>query len=140
MRTELVEQTQFGHIVVLPWIQVQDLPGLCISPVGLILQVNRRPRLIYDYTFSGLHDAVARLALQEAIQFGTAFKRLLGQILTADPAYGPVFLSKIDLSDAYMCVWVRPEDLLRLTFVVVLHSSYLDPLIGFHLSFFFFFF
>ena len=78
---------------------------------------------------------MSRLDLQEAIQFGTAFKRLMGKILTADPLYSPVFLSKVNISDAYMCAWVFPEDLPRLAFVVPLHSLDPDPLIGFHLSF-----
>ena len=73
-------------------------------------------------------------ALQEAIQFGTAFKCLLGQILSTDPLYGPFFLSKVVLSNAYMRVWVHLEELPRFAFIASLHPLDSDPLIGFHLS------
>ena len=55
---------------------------------------------IYDYTFSGLNDALAPLAPQDTIQFGTTFKLLLRQTLTVEPAYVPVFLLKVDLSNS----------------------------------------
>ena len=132
--TELAEKTRYGHIIVLLWSRIQDLPGLWMSPVGLILQSDRRPWIIYDYTFIGINDAVARQAPQEVIQFGMAFKRLLGKILSMEPAYVPVFLSDVDLSNSYMRVWVRPEDLPHLAFVIVLYPSDLEPLICFHLS------
>ena len=52
----------------------------------------------------------------------------------ADPAFGPVFMSKVDMSDAYMRVWIRPEDVPKLAFVVPPHADDAEPLIGFHLS------
>ena len=70
----------------------------------------------------------------EAIHFGTTFQHLLKQILVADTALGPVFMSKVDLSDAYMRVWVRLEDVPTLTFVVLWHPCDTEPLIGMHLS------
>ena len=133
-RTELAEQVWYGHVVVFPLSKVRDLADLWISPVGLIPQEGRQPRLIYDFTFGGLNDAVRKEAPAEAIQFGGAFRRLIHNIVTADPAFGPVFLSKIDMSDAYMRVWVRPEDVLKLAFVVPPHADDTETLIGFHLS------
>ena len=38
------------------------------------------------------------------------------------------------LYNAYMRVWIYPEDLLRLAFVVPLHPSDHNTIIGFHLS------
>ena len=104
--------------MVLPWSAAKELPNLWISPIGLIPQEARRPRLIYDYTFSGLNNATVRQAPSESIQFGNALERLLAKILSADPVFGPVFLAKVDLSDAYMRVWLRAEDVPRLAFVV----------------------
>ena len=54
--------------------------------------------------------------------------------MTADPAFGPVFMSKVDMSDAYMRVWIRLEDVPKLAFVVPPHVDDAEPLIGFHLS------
>lgn len=90
---------------------MRDLPGLWLLPVASIPQDGRRNRLIYDFTRSGLNEAVDLLAPSEAMLFGLAFPRLLQAVLSADPAYSPVFMSKVDMSDAYMRVWVRPEDI-----------------------------
>lgn len=62
------------------------------------------------------------------------FDRLLCCILDAPAKLGPVHLAKVDLSDAYMRIWVRPEDLPRLDFVVPPHEGDAKPLTGFHLS------
>ena len=42
-------------------------------------------------------------------------------------------MSKIDPSDAHMRVWIIPEDLLRISFLVPLHPLDHDTLIGFHI-------
>ena len=51
-----------------------------------------------------------------------------------DPARGTVFMAKTDLSDAYMRVWIRFEDVAKLAFVVPPLLGDTEPLIGFHLS------
>ena len=43
-------------------------------------------------------------------------------------------MSKVDLSDSYTRVWICPEDLLRLAFVVPPHPLDHNTLIGFRLS------
>ena len=43
-------------------------------------------------------------------------------------------MAKIDLSDAYMRVWIRLEDVAKLAFVVPPLPGDTEPLIGFHLS------
>eukprot|EP00957_Ditylum_brightwellii_P200910 15314834-Ditylum_brightwellii.AAC.1 len=52
------------------------------------------------------------------MQFGRTLHRVLRQIVLADPALGPVFISKVDLANAYMRVWIRLEDVPRLAFMV----------------------
>ena len=51
------------------------------------------------------------------MRFGGVLQCILQQVLTANPRLGPVYLSKVDLADAYMRLWVRMEDVL---FFVVL--------------------
>ena len=46
----------------------------------------------------------------EAIRFRVALIRILKKVHTDDPHLGPVHLSKVDLADAYMRLWVRMED------------------------------
>jgi hypothetical protein len=68
------------------------------------------------------------------MQFGGTLHRLLHAIVDADPRHGPVHMAKIDLSDAYMGIWLRLQDLPKLAFVIPPHPSDPEPLIGFHLS------
>ena len=68
------------------------------------------------------------------MQFTQMLRRLLHTIINANPWGGPVFMSNTDLTDAYMRVWIRPEDLPRVAFVVPTHPLDDDTLIGFHLS------
>ena len=65
----------------------------------------------------------------EAIQFRNNLPCPLHHILGVDPTLGPVFMSKMNLADADMSVWVHPEDVLCIEFVVP------TPLINFNLYF-----
>jgi hypothetical protein len=134
VRTELAEQVASGHICLLPWSQARHLPGVRLSPVGSIPQPGRRNRLIYNYTWSGNNQAVQKQAPPEAMQFDGAFHRLLHVIVDVNPRQGLVHMAKIDLSDAYMRIWLRLQDLPKLAFVIPPHPSDPEPLIGFHLS------
>eukprot|EP00957_Ditylum_brightwellii_P174844 13312302-Ditylum_brightwellii.AAC.1 len=102
--------------------------------MGSIPQAERCNRLIYDYTFSGVNPLASLNAPPEAMQFGRTLHRLLCQIVLADPAYGPVFMSKVDLADAYMRVWICLEDVPQLAFIVPRHDSDPKSLVGVHLS------
>ena len=43
----------------------------------------------------------------EAMLFGGVIQRILKKVLTANLHLGPVYLSKVDLADAYMRLWAR---------------------------------
>jgi len=100
-------QEEFGDMiaksqwVILPASAVEDLPGLRISPPGVVPQRERRPRWICDYSFSGVNSETLPLAALDSMQFGHALDRILREILLADPAMGPVQMLKIDLSDGF---------------------------------------
>ena len=83
-----------GHWLVLPYAAVADWPHLRISPLGVVPQHDRRPRLIVDSSFPHLNYETIRLAPQEAMQFGQALQHVYTTIVHADPQYGPVYLSK----------------------------------------------
>lgn len=51
------------------------LHHLRLSPLGVVPQRDRRPRLIVDYTFSKVNKEIARLAPPEAMQFGKTLQR-----------------------------------------------------------------
>ena len=62
VRKELQEQAQAGHIALFPLRAVRKLPKLWLSPLAAIPQRGRKPRLIYDFSWSGLNDAVTQVA------------------------------------------------------------------------------
>eukprot|EP00957_Ditylum_brightwellii_P191619 14589459-Ditylum_brightwellii.AAC.2 len=72
----MAEQICVGHIVVLPLPAVATLPNLAISPASHILQLGCCLRPIYNYTAGSVNGNVRFLAPPEAMQFGTASKRL----------------------------------------------------------------
>ena len=67
------------------------------------------------------------------MQFGRALPRLFRHIVRVEPALELVLLSKVDLTSAYMRVWVCPEDISRLKFVIPFHPYDTQNLISFHL-------
>ena len=73
--------------------------------------------MIVDYTFSGVNDETLPLAPVEAMQFGHALDRILREIMTADPAYGPVNLIKVDLSDGFYRIGLNANDMPKLGLV-----------------------
>ena len=94
-------------MVVSPLEAVTALQNLWLSPIAVIPQVGRRPRLIFDFTWSGINDVAERLSPMEAMRFRGVLLRIIKQALTADPRQGPVYLRKVDLVDAYMRLWLR---------------------------------
>ena len=107
VRMELQEQSQAGHITLFPLRAVCHLPILWLSALAAIPQRGRKPRLIYDFSWSGLNEAVTQVAHKEAMRCGKALYRVIDCILTAPPKLGPTFLNKVDLADAYMRICVR---------------------------------
>lgn len=133
-RNDVLEQMKQGHLLVLPLSTVRDLPHLWVTPSACIPQNERRDRPIYNYTFSGLNDAVKPTGPVEAMQLGRTLPRILQRIDEANPELGPVFMAKTDLSDAYMRVWLNIVDVPKLAFAIPPIPSDPEPLIGFHLS------
>ena len=99
---------------VLPAHLVKHIPGLWLSPLGLVPQRGRRDRMISDYSFFGVNAETLQLAPMEAMQFGRTLKRLLQKIHRANDRFGPTCMSKIDLSDGFYHLWLRPEDTIHL--------------------------
>lgn len=93
-RADIVDQIQAGHLLALPLSAVRHLPHLWISPSAVIPQDARRDRPIYDYSKSGLNEAVLRTAPPEALQFGRTLPRITKAIVEADPRLRPVWMSK----------------------------------------------
>jgi hypothetical protein len=69
--------------------------------MGVVPQRAQCPRIIVDYSFSGLNNETIRMAPREAMQFGKALKRILQTIVDAIPDHGPVNLIKVDISEGF---------------------------------------
>jgi hypothetical protein len=67
-----------------------------------------------DYSFYDINNETLPLVADGVMQFGQALPRILRHILLADPAHGPVFMLKIDISDGFYRIDVNPEDIPRL--------------------------
>ena len=90
-----------GFFAVAPWRLVKNQPGLRVSPLGIIPQCERQPRLTVDCSFYGINEEMIKLAPDKAMQFGHTLERTLQKIGHADPHHGPVHLSKVDLADGF---------------------------------------
>ena len=114
---EFVDMIQKGQWVVLPFSTAQTLPGLRLSPPGVVPQRDRRPRWIGDYSWSGVNQDTAPTAPLESMQFGRALDRILHQLLVADPDLGPTYLFKADISDGFYRVNLKISDIPKLGLV-----------------------
>ena len=74
-----------------------------------------------------------RSAPMEAMRFEGALQRILRQVLTFDPLRDLVYLSKVDMDDAYMRLWVRMEDVPSLAFLILKNNPSYLQLVGFYL-------
>ena len=111
---EMADMAEKGQWLVLPYDLVQDLPGLRLSPIGVVPQHSRRPRTIVDYSFNGVNAVTLPLAPKEAMQFGRTFLRLLHHIGQSDPAHGPPYIIKVDISDGFYRIHVNPSHAVKL--------------------------
>ena len=118
---EVLEMCERRHAMILPFSAVKHVTGVAISPPGVVPQAERRPRTINDHTYSGVNGATVNLAHSEAMQFGSALKRILYQIYRADPRWGPVHIAKVDISDGFYNITVNPNGAKQ--FGIILPSS-----------------
>ena len=131
--TKVLDFCKQGYWAVLPYHLVRQWLGLRISPLGVVPQRDRRPRLIVDYSFTGLNKETVPLAPKESMQFGRALQRILQTIVRANPKYGPVLLSKIDIADGFYRVWLHWREILKLG-VALPSSSGRTTLVAFPLA------
>jgi hypothetical protein len=115
LRGEILEFVEKGYWIVLPLrilllLQAQGaITDLRLSPMGVVPQRERRPRVIVDYSYYQVNQETIQLAPQESMQFGRALERVLYNVRHAHPRYGPVYLGKIDLADGFYRVGLNPS-------------------------------
>jgi hypothetical protein len=80
-----------------------------------------------------VNEDTVDLASAESVQFGRALWRILNAIAKANPDLGPVYLSKVDISDVFYRIWVRSADVAKLGVLLPTRPGE-EPLIGFTLA------
>ena len=110
----MLDFVQKGYWFLLPYRLVKHLKHLRLSPLGVVPQRERRPRLIIDYSFYGVNATTVPLAPAEAMQFGRTLERVLYDIRHSNPRFGPVYMSKVDLSDGFYRVGLNHSAVLPL--------------------------
>ena len=61
LRTEMGDMREKGMFIVIPYNLVRKHPQLRISPLCCVPQRDRRPRMINDYTFSGVNPSTLKM-------------------------------------------------------------------------------
>ena len=87
----------------------KGLPVLRLSPPGVKVERDRRPRWLSDYSFFLINSETLPIACLSAMQYGWALDRLIREIVYADPAQDYVFLLKADVSDGFYRIGLRPK-------------------------------
>ncbi len=90
------------------------MPGLQLSPPGVVPQCGRCPHWICDYSWWGVKEDTLPLAAMEAMQFGSSLEQILCEILFANPAHGPVHMIKLDISDGFYRIGLNIDDIPKL--------------------------
>ena len=130
LEEEFLDMVAKGQWVILPYHVTRDLfPHLRISPPGVVPQRERRPRIICDYTWSGVNNDTLPLVPTEAMQFGNAIHRVLRHILLANPQFGPVSIIKLDIADGFYRLNLAPADIPHLG-VVFPNQFSAEPLVA----------
>ena len=93
---------------------VQSLFGLCLIPLVLVPQMGNRYCMISEYTYFEVNAETLQLAPLDDMQFSRTCHCLLGKIHRSNDHFGPVYISKTDLSDGFYHIWLNPEDTLHL--------------------------
>jgi hypothetical protein len=134
LQEELLDFVQKGFWLVLACRLMKKykrlLRNLRISPMGVVPQRARRPRVIVDYSFYyGLNAETLKLAPCGAMQFGKALERILQTIVDVNPKFGPVQLIKIDIADGFYRIWLNVHDIPKLAVALpALHGT--EPLLA----------
>ena len=99
--------------MVLPYKTIRENPHLRLFPAGLVPQRDRHDRLIINYTWIRVNQAMQRIA-PESMQYGRALQRVLQKIYDADVKHGPVHMLKVDIADGFYRVWLSLCDTMTL--------------------------
>ena len=99
-----------GQWVVLAYSVAKRLPGFRLSPPGVKVERDQRPRWLGNYIYFKTNAKNLPVACLSSMQYGWALDRLIRKIVYAYPSLGYVYLLKADVSDGFYHICLRPED------------------------------
>ena len=99
-----------GYWMMLPYSVAKRLPGFRLSPPGVKVERDRRPRWIGDYSYFKTNAKTLPVTCMSSMQYGCAQDRLLSEIVFADPALGPVYMLKVYVLDGFYRIGIHLED------------------------------
>jgi hypothetical protein len=129
LREELLAFDSKGFWLVLPYKEVLrlldsgEIKSFRVSPLGIVPQRDRRPRLIVDLSFYGVNSDTIQRSPAGSMQFGRALERILYLIRHSNPQFGPVHLGKIDLSDGFYRVALDADAVSELATVLPRYAN-----------------
>ena len=90
LREEFASMVEKGKWLVLPYSVAKGLPGLMLSPPGVKVERDRRPRWLGDYSYFKTNAETFPVACLSAMQYVWALYCLIRKIVYKDPALGYV--------------------------------------------------
>ena len=141
IREEMLDFVKKGFWTVLPYRLLKEkfkqelryLRDLRLSPMGVVPQRERRPRLIVDYSFYEINQTTLGLGPKEAMQFGRTLERVLYQVRHSNPRFGPVYIGKVDLADGFYRVWLALGAIPKLAVALPLYEGE-EPMVALPLT------
>jgi hypothetical protein len=118
--------------MLLPYSEVKDFIDLRLSPLGVVPQRERCPRVIVDYSFFGVNADTPKLGPETAMQFGKAIERLLITAGRSHPKFGPLLHYKVDISDGFYRITLSTSGVKKLGVLLPTFPG-MPPLVAFPL-------
>ena len=117
IRGDMQQRIKYGFSILLLAADVVQVFGerLKMSRIAAVPQAHLRLRLILnlsaqpDSDTPSVNDTTDREVVPESLQFGRAFPRILQAVWEEDSDQVPVWVSKLDVTDAYHRGTVKPE-------------------------------
>ena len=129
LREEFASMVEKGQWVVLPYSVAKRLPGLRLSPPGVNMERDRRPRWLGDYSYFKTNAETLPVSCLSAMQYGWALERLICEIVYADPGLGYVYLLKANVSNGFYLIGLHPEDAPKLG-LIFLSGEEEEPMVA----------
>ena len=99
---------------VLPCLVAKELPGLRLIALGSMEENYRRPKWIGYYSYSNLNAETLTIAALYTMQYGRMLDRLIREVVITEPALGPIYVYKADVSNRFNCTGMKPKDITKL--------------------------